>query len=86
MVHFHVKVMWDKSNAGVHFTHVAVAGYGAEWIQRYFNGEDVHKHIQVSMKRQDLIDLLVWVRDYLTEYHYNPNMKWFQRFRMLFGH
>ena len=39
---------WDKSNAGVHFTHVAVAGYGAEWIQRYFNGEDVHKHIQVS--------------------------------------
>jgi len=39
---------WDRSNAGVHFTHVAVAGYGAEWIQRYFNDEDVHKHIQVS--------------------------------------
>lgn len=39
---------WDESSAGVHFTHVAVAGYGAEWVQRYFNGEDVHKHIQVS--------------------------------------
>lgn len=39
---------WDRSNAGVHFTHVAVAGYGAEWIQRYFNDEEVHKHIQVS--------------------------------------
>ena len=24
------------------------------------------------MKRQDLIDLLVWVRDYLTEYHLQP--------------
>lgn len=24
------------------------------------------------MKKQDLIDLLVWVRDYLTEYHLQP--------------
>ena len=38
---------WDKSTAGVHFTHVAVAGYGAEWIQRHFNDEETHKHIHV---------------------------------------
>jgi len=38
---------WDKSTKGVHFTHVAVAGYGAEWIQRHFNDEDTHKHIHV---------------------------------------
>jgi hypothetical protein len=25
----------------LHFTHVAIAGYGAQWIQRWFNGEEV---------------------------------------------
>ena len=25
----------------LHFTHVAIAGYGAQWIHRWFNGEDV---------------------------------------------
>tara|TARA_R110002167_G_scaffold164799_4_gene361738 strand:+ start:337 stop:879 length:543 start_codon:yes stop_codon:yes gene_type:complete len=39
--------VWDRSMSGVHFTHVAVAGYGAEWVMRHFNGEDTHKHIQV---------------------------------------
>lgn len=38
---------WDRSLSGVHFTHVAVAGYGAEWIQRHFNDEETHKHIHV---------------------------------------
>lgn len=39
---------WDKSNQGVHFTHVAVAGYGAQWVQRHFAGDYTPKHIQVS--------------------------------------
>jgi|TARA_R100000084_G_scaffold25746_1_gene9201 molybdopterin/thiamine biosynthesis adenylyltransferase len=25
----------------LHFTHVAIAGYGAQWIHRWFNGDDV---------------------------------------------
>jgi len=39
---------WDRSNQGVHFTHVAVAGYGAQWVQRFFSGDYTPKHIQVS--------------------------------------
>jgi len=32
---------WDGSNKGVHFMQVAVAGIGAQWIQRWFNDEEV---------------------------------------------
>jgi molybdopterin/thiamine biosynthesis adenylyltransferase len=39
---------WDRSNQGVHFTHVAVAGYGAQWVQRFFSGDYTPKHIVVS--------------------------------------
>lgn len=40
---------WDGSNKGVHFMQVAIAGMGAQWIQRWFAGEDVKKHIQLSI-------------------------------------
>ena len=32
---------WDGSNEGVHFMQVVIAGMGAEWIQRWFNNEEV---------------------------------------------
>ena len=32
---------WDGSNKGVHFMQVAIAGMGAQWVQRWFNGEEV---------------------------------------------
>ena len=32
---------WDGSTKNVHFMQVAIAGMAAEWIQRWFNGEDV---------------------------------------------
>tara|TARA_R100000353_G_scaffold19327_1_gene17877 strand:- start:539 stop:1099 length:561 start_codon:yes stop_codon:yes gene_type:complete len=32
---------WDGSNKGVHFMQVAIAGMGAQWVQRYFNNEEV---------------------------------------------
>ena len=31
-------------SSGVHFMQVVAAGYGAQWTQRWFNGEDVKKH------------------------------------------
>ena len=40
---------WDGSAGDIHFTHVAIAGMGAQWIQRWFAGEDVKKHIQLSI-------------------------------------
>ncbi len=40
---------WDKSNAGVHFTHVAIAGMGAQWVQRYFAGDKTHTHLRLSI-------------------------------------
>mgnify|MGYP003641727072 FL=1 len=33
---------WDGSTEGVHFLQVAIAGMGAEWIQRWFNDEEVN--------------------------------------------
>jgi len=33
---------WDGSAKGVHFMQVAIAGMGAEWIQRWFNDEEVN--------------------------------------------
>jgi hypothetical protein len=32
---------WDGENEGLHFSHVIAAGMGAEWIHRYFAGDDV---------------------------------------------
>ena len=40
---------WDGSAGDIHFTHVAIAGMGAQWIQRWFAGEEVKKHIQLSI-------------------------------------
>ena len=40
---------WDGGEANLHFTHVGVAGLGAEWIQRWFNKEDTFKHKLVGI-------------------------------------
>jgi hypothetical protein len=32
---------WDGTNKGVHFMQIVIAGMGAQWIQRYFNKEEV---------------------------------------------
>tara|TARA_R100000231_G_C5320361_1_gene163212 strand:- start:235 stop:789 length:555 start_codon:yes stop_codon:yes gene_type:complete len=32
---------WDGSNKNVHFMQCAIAGIGAQWIQRYMNDEEV---------------------------------------------
>tara|TARA_R110000824_G_scaffold157324_2_gene330754 strand:+ start:102 stop:656 length:555 start_codon:yes stop_codon:yes gene_type:complete len=32
---------WDGSNKNVHFMQVVAAGMGAQWIQRFFAGDDV---------------------------------------------
>ena len=32
---------WDGTNKNVHFMQIAIAGMGAQWIQRYFNKEEV---------------------------------------------
>jgi len=32
---------WDGSTKDVHFMQVAIAGIGAQWIQRWFNNEEV---------------------------------------------
>jgi len=31
---------WEGDNSGLHFTHVAIAGMAAEWIQRWFVAKD----------------------------------------------
>ena len=40
---------WDGDSESIHFTHVAIAGMGAQWIQRGFAGEDVKNNIQLSI-------------------------------------
>ena len=40
---------WDGSNKGVHFMQVTVAGIGAQWIQRWFAGEDVPNFRMVNV-------------------------------------
>ena len=39
---------WEKDAKGVHFMQVCIAGYGAQWIQRWFNDEHVEKHFRVN--------------------------------------
>jgi molybdopterin/thiamine biosynthesis adenylyltransferase len=33
----------------IHFTHVAIAGYGAQWTQRWFNGEEIKDKIIINI-------------------------------------
>lgn len=40
---------WDGSNTGVHFMQVAIAGLGAQWIQRYMNDEEVREYMVVNV-------------------------------------
>lgn len=40
---------WDGSNTGVHFMQVTVAGMGAQWIQRWFNEEEVPEFKMVNV-------------------------------------
>lgn len=40
---------WDGSNKGVHFMQVAIAGIGAQWIQRWFNDEKVRDYMVVNV-------------------------------------
>ena len=40
---------WDGSNKGVHFMQVAIAGLGAQWIQRYMNDEKVREYMVVNV-------------------------------------
>ena len=40
---------WDGDSESIHFTHVAIAGMGAQWIQRWFAGDDVKNNIQLSI-------------------------------------
>jgi len=39
---------WDGSNKGVHFMQVVIAGLGAQWIQRWFNDEEVQDYMVVN--------------------------------------
>jgi len=41
---------WDGSNKGVHFMQVAIAGLGAQWIQRWFqDNETVQDYLVINM-------------------------------------
>ena len=40
---------WDGTNKGVHFMQVAIAGLGAQWVQRWFNGEEVREYMVVNV-------------------------------------
>ncbi len=40
---------WDGTNKGVHYMQVAIAGLGAQWIQRYMNGEEVREYMVVNV-------------------------------------
>jgi hypothetical protein len=40
---------WDGSTEGVHFMQTAIAGLGAQWIQRWFNDEQVKEYTVINM-------------------------------------
>jgi len=40
---------WNGSNEGVHFMQVAIAGLGAQWVQRFFNNEKVRDYMVVNV-------------------------------------
>tara|TARA_R100000231_G_C5328347_1_gene165570 strand:- start:655 stop:1212 length:558 start_codon:yes stop_codon:yes gene_type:complete len=39
---------WDGTNNGVQFMQIAIAGIGAQWIQRYFNNEQVKEYMVIN--------------------------------------
>ena len=39
---------WEGEPEGVNFMQVVIAGYGAQWIQRWFNGDYVEKHFRIN--------------------------------------
>ena len=39
---------WDGTNKGVQFMQIAIAGIGAQWVQRWFNGEDVKEYMVMN--------------------------------------
>lgn len=39
---------WEGKSEGVHFMQVVIAGYGAQWTQRWFNDEHVEKHFRIN--------------------------------------
>ena len=39
---------WDGTNNNVHFMQIAIAGFGAQWIQRWFNNEEVNDYMVVN--------------------------------------
>ena len=39
---------WDGTNSGVQFMQIAIAGIGAQWIQRYFNNEQVKEYMVLN--------------------------------------
>ena len=40
---------WDGTNSNVHFMQVAIAGLGAQWIQRYFKEEQGREYMVVNV-------------------------------------
>ena len=42
---------YNESNdtTHIHFTHVAIAGIGAQWVQRWFNGEEVKDKLIINI-------------------------------------
>ena len=40
---------WDGTNKNVHFMQVVIAGIGAQWIQRFFNDEEVKDFMVVNV-------------------------------------
>jgi len=40
---------WDGTNKNVHFMQAAIAGIGAQWIQRWFNEEEVKSFMVVNV-------------------------------------
>ena len=39
---------WDGTNKGVQMMQIAIAGIGAQWIQRYFNKEQVKEYMVIN--------------------------------------
>ena len=40
---------WDGSQEGIHFMHMAIAAMGAQWIQRWFNGDGVNSFAIINV-------------------------------------
>jgi hypothetical protein len=38
-----------KNASDLHFTHVVIAGYGAQWIQRWLNGDEVADKVIINV-------------------------------------